>query len=87
MRRLPDEYRKEPTMALASGDDGLEHTHAILAAAPSHLAPGGLLMVEIGHNRKTLEKAYPRAPFEWPRVAAGSGYVFGIVRETLERVL
>jgi len=87
MRRLPDEYRKEPVMALASGDDGLEHTRAILDSAAAHLAPGGLLMVEIGHNRKALEKAYPGVPFEWPKVAAGSGYVFGIVRETLERML
>ena len=87
MRRLPDEYRKEPVMALASGEDGLEHTHAILAAAPAHLEPGGLLTVEIGHNRKALEKAHPGVPFEWPRVAAGSGYVFGIVRETLDRMI
>ena len=87
MRRLPDEYRKEPVMALASGEDGLQHTHAILGGAGAHLAPGGLLMVEIGHNRKALEKAYPGVPFEWPRVAAGSGYVFGIVRETLDRML
>lgn len=87
MRKLPDEYRKEPVMALASGEDGLEHTRGILAGAAAHLEPRGLLMVEIGHNRKTLEKAYPGVPFEWPRVAAGSGYVFGIVRETLDRML
>ena len=87
MRKLPDEYRKEPVMALASGEDGLEHTRGILAGAAAHLEPRGLLMVEIGHNRKTLERAYPGVPFEWPRVAAGSGYVFGIVRETLDRML
>ena len=87
MRKLPDEYRKEPVMALASGDDGLEHTRGILAGAAAHLQPGGFLMVEIGHNRKALEKAYPGVPFEWPRVAAGTGYVFGIERETLDRML
>jgi len=87
MKKLPDEYRKEPVMALASGDDGLEHTHRILAGGAAHLEPRGLLLVEIGHNRKALEKAYPGVPFEWPRVAAGAGYVFGIVRETLDRVI
>ena len=87
MRRLPDEYRKEPVMALASGEDGLLHTRGIVAGAAEHLDPGGLLMVEIGHNRKAVEKAWPGVSFEWPRVAAGSGYVFGIVRETLDRMI
>ena len=57
MKKLPDEYRREPEMALASGADGLDHTRAILAQARSHLNPGGQLLVEIGHNRKALEKA------------------------------
>jgi len=83
MKRLPEEYRREPGMALASGSDGLDHTRAILAQAPDHLEPGGLLMVEIGHNRKALERASPRLPFRWPRVAAGAGYVFTLVREDL----
>ena len=83
MRKLPDEYRKEPEMALASGTDGLDHTRAILAAAPRHLRRGGLLLVEIGHNRKALERAFPALPFEWPRVSAGAGYVFALRREAL----
>jgi ribosomal protein L3 glutamine methyltransferase len=83
MRRLPDEYRREPEMALASGTDGLTHTRAILAAARAHLDPGGLLVVEIGHNRRALERAYPTLPFAWPAVAAGTGFVFVLRREDL----
>ena len=83
MRKLPDEYRKEPEMALASGTDGLEHTRRILAKAKEHLNPAGMLVVEIGHNRAALEKAYPKLAFEWPRVAAGIGYVFAIARDKL----
>lgn len=83
MRKLPDEYRREPEMALASGGDGLDHTRTILAQASAHLEPRGLLMVEIGHNRKALERAYPALPFHWPRVAAGPGYVFTLSREDL----
>ena len=83
MRKLPDEYRKEPDMALASGTDGLEHTRRILAKAKEHLNPGGTLVVEIGHNRASLERAYPNLPFEWPAVSAGSGYVFSLTREQL----
>jgi ribosomal protein L3 glutamine methyltransferase len=83
MRKLPDEYRAEPVMALASGTDGLEHTRTILREAKRHLRPGGTLVVEIGHNRKALEKAYPALPFEWPRTSGGKGYVFVLRREDL----
>jgi ribosomal protein L3 glutamine methyltransferase len=83
MRTLPDEYRKEPRMALASGADGLEHTRAILAQAHAHLNPGGVLVVEVGHNRRALERAFPRLAFDWPKTSAGSGFVFAIARERL----
>ena len=84
MRKLPDEYRREPALALASGADGLEHTRAILAHAREHLNPHGLLVVEIGHNRRALEKAFPKLPFRWPKTSAGAGFVFEIAREKLE---
>jgi ribosomal protein L3 glutamine methyltransferase len=85
MRTLPEEYRKEPRMALASGTDGLDHTRTILAEAREHLNPRGLLVVEIGHNRTALEKGFPGLAFEWPRTRAGRGYVFAIRREALAR--
>ena len=83
MRRLPQEYRREPEMALASGVDGLAHTRLILARAREHLRPGGLLVVEIGHNRRRLERAFPRLAFTWPQTSAGAGYVFLLRREDL----
>lgn len=83
MRKLPEEYRREPEMALASGADGLAHTRAILAQAKRHLNPGGLLVVEIGHNRKALERAFPKLAFQWPTVSAGPGFVFVLGREAL----
>jgi ribosomal protein L3 glutamine methyltransferase len=83
MKALPDEYRKEPRIALASGADGLDHARAILAAARAHLNPGGTLLVEIGRNRKALEKAYPKLAFEWPKTSGGKGFVFALKRESL----
>ena len=83
MAKLPDEYRKEPRLALASGKDGLEHTRTILEEACEHLCAKGRLVVEIGHNRKALEKAYPKLRFEWPKTSGGKGYVFALKREEL----
>jgi ribosomal protein L3 glutamine methyltransferase len=83
MATLPAEYRREPELALASGDDGLDLTRAILAGARRHLRPHGLLVVEIGHNREALEAAFPETPFTWLDTTAGDQYVFLLHREEL----
>jgi ribosomal protein L3 glutamine methyltransferase len=83
MEALPQEYRQEPGLALASGEDGLEHTHTLIEQAARHLHPGGLLIVEIGHNRDVLEAAYPHLPFTWLEVSGGDEYVFLLTREQL----
>ncbi|MDD5307748.1 MAG: peptide chain release factor N(5)-glutamine methyltransferase [Deltaproteobacteria bacterium] len=44
---LSPEVRCEPRMALAGGADGLDLVRRIVADAPSHLVPGGLLLLEI----------------------------------------
>lgn len=83
MRALPAEYRHEPQLALAGGGDGLELVERILADAPEHLTGRGLLVCEIGHNRRALERRYPRMPFVWPQTASGPGFVFAVEREAL----
>ncbi len=67
MRRLPAEYRHEPGLALAAGKEGLDLVRRILAAAPAHLAPRGLLVCEVGEGRKAVERAFPAVPLLWPR--------------------
>ncbi|MCR4303310.1 MAG: 50S ribosomal protein L3 N(5)-glutamine methyltransferase [Gallionella sp.] len=76
VKSLPQEYRHEPEMALGSGHDGLDATRTILKHAAQHLTENGLLVVEIGHNRDTLEAAYPGLPFTWLDVSAGDQFVF-----------
>ena len=85
MAVLPEEYRREPELALASGEDGLAHIQRILADAPKHLNPGGLLIAEIGHNRDALEAAFPQLPFVWLDTSGGDEYVFLLRREDLEQ--
>jgi ribosomal protein L3 glutamine methyltransferase len=76
MAKLPPEYRHEPRMALAAGDDGLDLVRRILADAPRHLGPGGGLLCEIGRGRAPLERAYPDTPFVWMDTEQSSGEVF-----------
>lgn len=76
MATLPEEYRREPEMALAGGEDGLDLVHTILREAPRFLTENGLLVVEIGHNRDDLEAAYPDTPFTWLETESGNQFVF-----------
>lgn len=83
MTILPKEYHHEPQIALASGDDGLDATRVILHQAANHLSEHGILIVEIGHNRKLLEQAFPRIPFTWLETSAGDEFVFLLKRNQL----
>jgi len=83
MAALPEEYRREPQLALASGEDGLDFTRIILLEAGKHLNPEGVLVVEIGHNRDELEEAFPETPFTWLDTSAGDQHVFMLRCEEL----
>ena len=83
MAALPQEYRNEPQLALGSGTAGLDHTHTLLREAPKYLNEGGLLVVEIGHNRDALLEAYPDLAFTWLEVEAGNEFVFLLTKEQL----
>jgi ribosomal protein L3 glutamine methyltransferase len=76
MLTLPEEYCHEPQIALASGDDGLVATRRIIHQAANYLNEDGMLIVEIGHNRKSLEKSFPQTPFTWLETSAGDEFVF-----------
>lgn len=83
MDALPPEYLHEPQMALASGDDGLDVVRRLIAESAAHLNPGGLLAVEVGHNRSIVEEAFPDLPFNWLSTRGGDDMVFLLRREDL----
>ena len=83
MRALPAEYRHEPALALASGEDGMDAVKGILAGARVHLKPAGMLAVEVGGNRAIVEHVFPRLDFTWLESEAGEGMVFLLQREQL----
>jgi ribosomal protein L3 glutamine methyltransferase len=81
MGELPAEYRHEPALALAGGEDGLDAVRTIMREAPRFLAPRGLLVVEIGHNRDAVEVTWPRTPFVWLDTGSSADSVFLLTRE------
>ena len=53
--------RHEPLQALASGADGLDDIRSIVAQAPSHLLPGGWLLLEHGWEQAEAVQALLRS--------------------------
>ncbi len=87
MDALPDEYRHEPEMALAGGNDGLDLVHTLLRQAAKTLNPNGWLIVEIGHNRGVMDAAYPDLPLVWLDTDGGSDFVFMVDQAALQRLI
>ena len=65
MRALPPEYRHEPALALAAGEDGLDIVRRLLDDAGKHLKPGGVLVVEVGDGRDAVEQSFPSLDPVW----------------------
>lgn len=82
---MPEEYRHEPELGLAAGQDGLDIAHRILAGAADHLTENGLLIVEVGNSWVALDEAYPELPFTWLEFENGGDGVFLLRAEDLRQ--
>ena len=85
MQALPPEYRCEPPLALAGGDDGMDLVRTILREAPKHMTVDAVLVLEIGHERPHFEHAFRRLEVAWLETSAGDDQVLLVSRETLAK--
>ncbi|MBU9846192.1 50S ribosomal protein L3 N(5)-glutamine methyltransferase [Rahnella ecdela] len=83
MSDLPQEYRHEPVLGLASGSDGLKLTRRILACAPDYLTDDGVLVCEVGNSMVHLMDQYPEIPFTWLEFENGGDGVFMLTKQQL----
>jgi ribosomal protein L3 glutamine methyltransferase len=84
MAALPAEYRAEPAIALAGGEDGMDFIRTLLRDAPDHMTPDAVLVLEIGHEREHFEAAFPSLEVVWLPTSAGDDHVLLVTREALD---
>ena len=86
MDNLPDEFKHEPELGLASGFDGLDLVRKMLAQAGDRLNENGLLFVEVGNSQVHLQAAYPQIPFQWIEFSQGGHGVFVLTKAQLDSI-
>ncbi|MGK2946467.1 MAG: 50S ribosomal protein L3 N(5)-glutamine methyltransferase [Candidatus Malihini olakiniferum] len=83
MADLPQEFRREPELGLAAGNDGLNLIRRILACAPDYLNAQGVLICEVGNSMVHLMEQYPGIPFTWLKFENGGNGVFMLKKHQL----
>ncbi|HUH86743.1 MAG TPA: 50S ribosomal protein L3 N(5)-glutamine methyltransferase [Pusillimonas sp.] len=83
MEALPPEYRHEPTMALAGGNDGMDLVRRLVRDAPRFLSDDGILVLEIGNEFENFVSAFPELEPIWLSTAQSNDQILMLTREQL----
>ena len=83
MSELPAEFKAEPALALAGGDDGMDFIRQMLRDAPAHMREHAVLVLEIGHERDHFEAAFPHLDVVWLSTSAGDDQVLLLTRQAI----
>jgi ribosomal protein L3 glutamine methyltransferase len=85
MGKLPPEYLREPQIALAGGQDGMDLVRKIVDGAAERLTPDGVLVVEIGNEREFAEAAFGELGLTWLTTSIGDDAVFLLTADQLAK--
>ena len=85
MANLPPEFRTEPQLGLAAGDDGLDFAIPLMQQALTRLTDDGILIVEVGHSDAALMQRFPTIPFTWVEFERGGKGIFVLTAQELKK--
>ena len=83
MDALPAEYRAEPELALAGGEDGMDFVRQLFKDAPACMSENAVLVLEIGNEAEHFMTAFPELEVAWLDTSAGDDQVLLLTREAL----
>ncbi len=83
MAALPAEFKAEPALALAGGEDGMDFIRDLFRDAVQHMSENAVLVLEIGNEREHFERAFPALEPLWFDTSAGSDQLMLITRQQL----
>jgi ribosomal protein L3 glutamine methyltransferase len=83
MAALPAEFRAEPALALAGGEDGMDFIRSLFLNAAGHMSENGVLVLEIGNERENFERAFPHLEPLWFETSAGPDQVLLLTRQQM----
>ncbi|WP_096662428.1 50S ribosomal protein L3 N(5)-glutamine methyltransferase [Polaromonas sp. AET17H-212] len=83
MAALPAEFRAEPALALAGGEDGMDFIRSLFLNAAGHMSENGVLVLEIGNECENFERAFPHLEPLWFETSAGPDQVLLLTRQQL----
>ena len=86
MAELPEEYRAEPEIALAGGEDGMDLVRIIVRDALRYLKPDGILVVEIGNEYEYAMQAFAHLSLTWLDVSGSEDGVFLLTYQDLQKL-
>ena len=75
LRDLPEEFAKEPPMALDGGRDGLDIIRKILRQSRERLQKHGIVVLEVGGLRAAMDRAFPELDLHWLHTEDGEDCV------------
>ena len=75
LRGLPEEFRKEPGLALDGGRDGLDIIRKLLLQSRDRLQRHGIVVLEVGGLRAAMDKAFPALDLHWLHTEDGEDCV------------
>ena len=83
MATLPPEFRAEPALALAGGADGMDFIRQLFQTVVSYMGENAMLVLEIGHEKRHFNQAFPELEPLWLDTSAGDEQVMLLTREQL----
>ena len=87
MAGLPAEFKAEPALALASGEDGMDFIRQLLLTAATQMSENAVLVLEIGNERENFERVIkchsPTIEPLWFETSGGPDQVLLLTRQQL----